>query len=366
MRCIPLAAITLAATLSAQDMVGVTWTGGIVAFDSYTGASTTLGSAALGQNSLARTAAGTLWSTQRTGAAVPYTYHLATIDPLTGTGTVVFNNINLDIRGMASAGGNLLWCAVNQSTNADSLALLDTSTGIATTIGNMNFAGVQSLAVRGGVLYAWDINQGLLTVSTVTGAATDVNPAYTTGGANIQWLAVRGDGQLVGGNTNLYSIDLATGVPTQIGTGLGDMRGAEPWQGNVRSFGSACNGVFGPTTLTVTGTAAPLGTLTFDSGGHAPVALGFLVLGLSNQSAGALPLPANLDQLLGTQGCTLYTSLDATLLAFATPATPANLVHTLGIPPFGAGLRLYAQQVCLEPVAGGMSWSDAAIVQIGF
>jgi hypothetical protein len=62
--------------------------------------------------------------------------------------------------------------------------------------------------------------------------------------------------------------------------------------------------------------------------------------------------------------CTLYTSIDATLLGLSAASAPAALTFSFVLPASTAGLRLHLQHACFEPVSGGMSWSDAVTVQI--
>jgi hypothetical protein len=56
-------------------------------------------------------------------------------------------------------------------------------------------------------------------------------------------------------------------------------------------------------------------------------------------------LPLLLDPLLGTSGCSGASS-------------PADLVFAIPITAPFAGARFFAQHVGLEPVAGGLSWSN--------
>ena len=95
-------------------------------------------------------------------------------------------------------------------------------------IGSLGFLGVQGLDVSpGGGLFAWDVQDGLLTVNSVTGLATDVN-ASIGGTAQIQSIVFAPDGRLFGAGATLYSINPRTGAFSQIGAGGGpDIRGIE-------------------------------------------------------------------------------------------------------------------------------------------
>ena len=120
---------------------------------------------------------------------------------------------------------------------ADSLALVDVGTGQVTTIGATGLSGLQSIVTRNGVIYSFDANVGLVTLNPNTGAFTDVNTALGGSGANVQWMAFRADGTLVGGSTSMFVIDPANGAFTSYASSLPDLRGVEAWQNFTRAFG---------------------------------------------------------------------------------------------------------------------------------
>lgn len=349
--------LLLPATAIAQDMIATAWSGSVYAIDSFAGTATLIGTGAPGQNAMAVDGSGVIWSTTRT-TSTPYVYDITVIDPQTAVATVVYPGA--DIRGMAWAGGSILFAELD---TPDRLALIDTSTGTITPIGNMGFSGVQAIALHQGVLYGWDINQGLLTIDVNTGAATDINPAYTTGGAGIQFLASRSDGKLIGGNNNLYEIDVATAMTTQIGAlGSLDLRGGGQYFGAAVPFGQGCAGTGGIVTLSVTGTLAPGGVITTTSDNHMPGA-GALVLGFSKTMQGGLPLPLSLDPLLGTSGCSLLVSLGYIGVGVV---PSSNFVMALAVPPTVRNFSFHVQHAVLEAVPGGMSLSNGVSVHVGF
>jgi hypothetical protein len=357
-----LAAVLTAPIASAQDMIAVSWSGGVYALDSYTGTTTFLGTGMFGQNALARDDQGGLWSTERSTGQTGSVYSLTSIDPGTGAATVITPNFP-DVRAFASAGGTLLWAISN--TSPDQLITIDVTTSQVTTIGPTGYTAVQCLAAVDGVLYAWDNNFGLLTIDPSTGAATDVDPAVG-GNSDMQWLARRSDGQLVGGQNGLYEIDPSTGVATQIGSGLIDTRGAEPYQQHVQNFGSGCAGAFGTVSASATIGAGPNPLLTTSSTNHAAGVPGLILVGLSSQQTAGVPLPIDVDPIFGTQGCSLYVSLDVSVLAVTSAQGPATLDTAFPILPGWAGYSLLLQHATLDPVQGGLSLSDAVAVQFGF
>lgn len=351
------------APLAAQDMIGVAFSGSIYAFDSHTGAGNNIGSGLFGQNALGYDGQGRLWSTTRT-ATQPFVYGLSIVDPFAVNATQVFPGV--DLRGMAGSGGNFLW-ATQDNASTDSLVAIDVTTGAVTPIGPTGRSSIQALALHNGVLYAWDLGAGLMTVDMATGLATDVNPAVGTTGTEVQWLCSHSDGRLLAGRNDLFSLDPLTGVATlvaNIGAGV-DLRGAEQWGGgSIQRFGQGCNGPFGPIALTVTGIPSPNNTLTFSSGQHATGVLGILILGTSNSTYGGLPLPFSVDPIVGTIGCSLLVSADATVLGFTSAATGA-LTFNLALPPNAANRVFHVQHAAFDPVPGSMSWSNGATVRVG-
>jgi hypothetical protein len=358
---------------AAQDLLGVSWAGQVVRIDSATGAATAIGTGLLGQNSLARDANGVFWSSHRTGSTVStWVHHFTTIDPNTGAATIVHSNV-IDIRGMASAGGTMMWGIHNtvagSISSIDDLVLIDMATGAITTIGSTGIAAIQGLALHAGTLYAWDINIGLVTIDTTTGAATDPFPG-TSGPSGLQALCSHPDGRLLvaGGAANsLYVVDTTTGGTTAIGpmTGTSDIRGVEPFGGAWRPIGQPCRATFGPATLTVSGSLSVGGTMTSTSINHAPGSLGVLILGLSSTSHLGNPLPFSVDPILGTIGCNLFVSIEALLTGFTGAGSPASLSFTLSLGPPFAGAVFHVQHAVFEPTPpGGMSWSNGATIQV--
>jgi hypothetical protein len=128
-------------------------------------------------------------------------------------------------------------------------------------------------------------------------------------------------------------------------------------------YGSGCVGAGGPVALTVQGPPTPGGTLQLASGNHAPGALGVVIFGLSNTAHAGQPLPLLLDPLLGTAGCSLLASIDATAIAFASASAPATMTWQVTLPLAVTGHRFYTQHACFEPVPGGLSFSNGVVLQ---
>jgi hypothetical protein len=219
-----------------------------------------------------------------------------------------------------------------------------------------------------------DVLATALTVSRVlriagNGTISDVSPPFAVPGPNALDLDQNGD-LVVGGRTgSVYRVPRAGGAPvfqvdnTQpFGNVNGIAGGGASSYG--RAFGTACNGAFGPTTLVGSGAFRAGTPVTLASTNHGAGTLGALILGLDAQSYLGIPLPFGLDPALGTSGCTLCTSADGLFPGVATATGPATLSFGFVLPPFFAGGRFYAQHVALEPVAGGLSFSNGVAFRI--
>ena len=344
------------APVLAQDMIGTSPTGQIYAFDSFTGSIAPLGTGLPGQYASCRDDHGRIWSTTSNTLSV--------LDPTVPNATVPLPAFAANLRGLANGGAQWLWGVEDGA--PDVLVRIDKVSGTKFTIGPTGYNDIEGLENYDNRLYAWDTVHGLLQINTSSGVATDVNPALGTGGAQIAFLTGRMDGRLIGGRNALYVIDTATGTATQYANlGGADLNGADAWQTYTRSFGSACNGVFGPAALGVALTGGYQKAVTVQSGNHAANAVGATIFGVDDTSSGGFALPLLLDPLLGTAGCTLYTSTDASAFGVAGAAGPANLTFQYTLPHVQSVQSFFVQQVVLEPVSGGMSLSNAVLVQIG-
>jgi len=199
--------------------------------DTNTGAWTDIGPiGGMRCNSMARNSVGVLHTITATGSGGDGSA-LTSIDPLTGAGTVLVPlSPGLDARGLAFSASDVLYVVVD-ATPSDQLWTIDTATGNATVIGEMGdlFTAVQALAFDypTGTLYATDNVQGLLTVDTGTGVATDPFPGVG-GTGDVQTISITPDGTFWGAGDDLWTIDPGTGVFTMVATGgYPDVRGID-------------------------------------------------------------------------------------------------------------------------------------------
>jgi hypothetical protein len=233
---IPLTKLTLAAlgaaVFTAQpsraqfDLIGVCWdasNSSVVRVNPATGYGTTLGvSGVPGLNSLAQNSAGTLFSASGN--------QLVTLDPNTGIATRIatldFGTELASVRGLAFSSADVLF-AINDAPRAapDNLYTISPDTGSTTLVGNTGLPGIQAIAFSPqGVLYGWDVGSypvaaiGLVTIDTITGLATDVDPLVDAPYA-VQSIEFAPDGTLYGACDALHRIDVASGATTLVGSG---------------------------------------------------------------------------------------------------------------------------------------------------
>jgi hypothetical protein len=175
---------------------------------------------------------------------------------------------------------------------------------------------------------------------------------------------------VVGGTAGqVFRVPYAGGAPTPIGaisTPATNVSGVAVVKsgGFARPYGTGCAGAFGNVALGALGSMVPGATVQLVSNNHAATSLGVQVLGFSDAVHLGIPLPFLLDPLLGTSGCSLYASIDATLVGVTGPIGAADLAFSLALPSIPTGFRLFAQHACFEPVPGSLSFSNGLVLQL--
>jgi len=194
-------------------MYGIDFAGGnLFSVNMRTGAATSLASTLpLNMNSMTTGEDGEIYST--VGGTI---YRINTA---TNTATPVLTTV-LNIRGLAAFGQDLY--AVNDNGVNDQLYRINLRLGSVTLVGSMG-GNFQSREVSPyGTMYAYELTNGLFVVNPLTGVATDVGVA---GAVSTQALEFGLLDRLFGGQTNLYSYNLPTGLSTLIGATGADLRG---------------------------------------------------------------------------------------------------------------------------------------------
>lgn len=175
-------------------------------------------------NALARDSAGRFFSIS-SGFLVtidPFTARCEPVTPLSigsGSGGVL---------ALAFAPDDRLYALKRRIANEISpvdLYTVDVDSGLGTLVGPTDRQRVTSLEFSsGGVLYAWDLDLGLVLIDPATGALSDLNPAVT--GEPVQSLAFGPDGRLFAAWEELWEIDPAEGTQSLVGSGsYGNIRG---------------------------------------------------------------------------------------------------------------------------------------------
>lgn len=220
---------------------------------------------------------------------------------------------------------------------ANGAVLIGKVTGILGAIHGLTFG-------LNGVLYGWSIGNtptsGLVAIDTQTAVATPVN---STTGFDIQFLATRPDGTLIGGRNALYVLSTTPGVPPmQIGPAFNyDLRSADffTFQSGWSNYGVGHQGTFGVPAFTA-GADPVLGTT--------------ITLHLENSAQA--PSPAVLVR--GDHAAQLSTFWGGSLLAeldFALPFTlpAAGLALPVAVPnlPQLNDTSVFLQVIQLDPGA---------------
>jgi hypothetical protein len=164
--------------------------------------------------------------------SAPVGPRLIRVDPILGSATLFqFPYLN-GIRGLAFSPSGVCYALDSDGSGVtNTLYWLDLTVPVGDSsikhfIGQTNIAGIQDMTFAAdGTLYAWSVDNGLITIDPTTAQATDVNGLFD-GTSSIQAIAFAPDGTLYGAGHQLYVIDRITGQFTQIGTAdLGDIRG---------------------------------------------------------------------------------------------------------------------------------------------
>lgn len=236
-----------------------------------------------------------------------------------------------------------------------------TATTIVTGLGGY-VSGVTFDPVTGEVVASVLTANHLVRVSR-TGVVSNIVPSLS--GPNSVSTDQNGDFVACGGTGQVWRIPRTGGSFTTIGgaTALAPVTdlSVAGGGGGAFAYGQGCAGAGGAVVLRGTAPFRPGVPIATVSTNHAATGLGVLVLGFSNQVHSGSPLPLSLDALLGTSGCSLYTSIDATVIG---TVAGGSLSFPVTVPSWYVGQVLYAQHACFEPVAGGLSWSNGIAIRV--
>lgn len=238
------------------------------------------------------------------------------------------------------------------------------TTGVPIVTGLGGFVSAVAFDPCTGEILATILTANRIVRVSAAGSVTDVVPPSTVLGPNA--LDVDRDGNLIVGGNAGQVFRIRNGTSTLIATNTSPATNVSGLSvvkagGFAGPFGARCNATSGPAWLTATGPYAVGSPFTTTSINHQPLAVGLWIIGLSNTTYGALPLPLLLDPLLGTATCFLNVSPDFTSVNFA-DASGAMAVSFTPTPPF-AGQRVFVQHAVLETVPGGIAFSNGVCIQ---
>lgn len=239
--------------------------------------------------------------------------------------TAVFS---LALPGLSAAG------IVGYTNNNNSLYAMDLTTGVATEIGSLGASGdfeAMAFDPTSGILYVHDDSSGsLYTADTSTGQLTLVGSGGATRSNNHGMaFSSTGQGYLVGGQGQLFSLDKTTGVAALIGSGANGISGAA-FVGNTL-YASPDNGSTGDLLIidTTTGAQTSVGALGVASSSQTGLAYDALsdilyLLDESTRSIYSVDYTTGAATLIGGYGSFTFESL--ALPATAQVAAPASLL----------------------------------------
>lgn len=344
-----LAVAGLPATLTAQRLIAVDANGALAAVDRASGNLIPGGnvSAAVGTTSgLAHDpVGGTTW-TASTGTDALYR-----IDVPTGNATLVgpFGDPAITMHGLEWDGGSQALFAC--SSHNGGFYRLDAATGAAALMGLTGLPGFLNLAYDAGDDVLFLTSSGtdtLYTVDRTTGAVTPVGPLQ--GPASINSLAWDSELDVLWGIDNiqdqLFAIDQRSGRALSLGNTPGNVLGLCYVPGGNASVVRDDHGC-GNTTIVVTGSLRPAGTVHTRLGNAAGVPL--IGFGLA---------PGNTPFCTCTLGHEWATSFFGTGNALAVPPGPAFVGFRFAV----QGAAVFAPGGCADPM---VNLTDTLVVTIG-
>ena len=225
-----ISASALVTAHASAQLYGITAGGTVVQIDISTGAGTVIGASGFECNAATADSQGRILIGGGSGAAAD---QIIAIDPATATGSVLLSTVGrpsgYSIRGMAMSPASVLFVVLSpgSTTVVDTLATIDTTTGVYSIIGPTNRTDIQALAFNpSGHLYAIGILAGgsLYRLDTSTCTATIIGGGTFDG--DDQAFEILHDGTALTCRAGLRTTSLATGATTLIGaTGQTDIRG---------------------------------------------------------------------------------------------------------------------------------------------
>ncbi|MBD2094053.1 matrixin family metalloprotease [Trichocoleus sp. FACHB-591] len=215
-----------------QTLFGVNLNGNLLKIDPLTGNYNVVGDSGFpGLKLLAESPSGFLYSKTQVAVNSNLETSLIELDPLTGKGRKVTNiSINSHLTGLAFSSSGQLFATYNTgqySTGDDYLIEITPSTGAVRTIGNTHLGIVRNIAFSpDGILYAWDMQNGLATIDTNTGSSSFQGIKNTA----LVSMTFSNNGNILGqvdtmNTSDFYNVDIVTKSMNLIGSGPANLHG---------------------------------------------------------------------------------------------------------------------------------------------
>lgn len=367
LRAAALLAPLCTAPVVAQDMLAVTFQGQVLRLNSQTSAVTVLATGQSGKSGLTCARDNRLWTTVRSGTAITgFHYHLALLDPFTGAETLPFGTADVgQLVALTSIASVPDLFAIRDNNGPDELVRINTTSGAVTVLGPTGRSDLVAFEITTAGARAWSDGLGLVNIALSNGAITDLFPAVG-GPTGMRYLAADpATGSVWLGASTLQLVSLPSGaISGVLATFPGfDIRGAVFTTSRVQPIGQGCQTI---TSTSAVGAVQPFAAgspFTALSAHHPASALGLQIVGFSETTYLGSPLPVSMDPIFGTTGCFLRVSAEITLGGVCDASGTMNV--TIQLPPTIGFQQFYVQHAVLEPVPGGISFSNGLRVRPG-
>ncbi len=187
-------------------------------------------------------------------------YDIYQINPNTGQETLVLQTNFFDISSMAFGPGDVLYLINDRDApwiySPNDLYTLDLTSGVSTFLGELGVTQVHGLDFRGAELFGYSFDSGLVSISTLSGLATDVNLSASGPHSSSISFCVSDNGALFFVDTYLWMLDAETGIHSLVSptTPPGLWTGAAFLEGPIDPFALWVGGeTDGPMTVHLSG-----------------------------------------------------------------------------------------------------------------
>lgn len=214
-------AFSMAPSLAAQEIKVLSISGDLFSMDVKTGALQFVGSTGPQPYFWSAMAVDSQGRMFASNGRFDVGYDIYQIDPNTGQATLFLQTNFFDISSMAFGPGDDLYLINDRDApwvySPNDLYTLDLITGASTYLGELGVTQVHGLDFRGGELFGYSFDSGLVQISTLSGLATDINPTFSGPPSSSISFCISGSGAFFYLDTYLWMMDSETGIHSIIG-----------------------------------------------------------------------------------------------------------------------------------------------------